>query len=482
MDRHEIGNTAHWSAYDFKELVAEKLRQAGCTVSQTQTIWSNDTAKDGTFQWQGQTYVYKCRHTSKKISRQEISILHAAMTLEGAAGAYFFASSEFTPPAREYADKIGIRLYDSQMLQSGNILMPLLSGTTSRQANPARLIHTNSVDIHIRKARDWARRSWARVSKNGRYAVHFIEGHLHVYSAKTGNKLTILRSDGEIRGFDQSPDGRMIAAIYRDTILIWRTGGWEKRVLKAPWIQDATGIRFSSTSSTLICWLTKNRIVVLRVVEGNVVWSKNIASECGAAAAVSTDHIAMSLSNGGVELFKSSDGALVHRWDDYRPVALRLSEGPFRMLARIQHDGKHLRDDVWAGDFKSGFSTPGIGCLSPDGSRYCYSWVPSEPGLVILQDLNSNAAVSRIRLAASLSTIFYNLKGSVIILGLAHGKTQHFECWDAHLQRGDKFLHVSSGQALQWNGLDDGGFITQEYEASRKGDTYTLHLKRYEPT
>lgn len=100
----------------FEKYIADLYTQLGYEAYVTKG--SNDGGKDVVMNKDGKKYVVEVKlyATNNKIGRERIQKLHSAMIDENANGAIYITTSDFTTPAREYAEKFGIELITSNEL------------------------------------------------------------------------------------------------------------------------------------------------------------------------------------------------------------------------------------------------------------------------------------------------------------------------------------------------------------------------------
>ena len=103
-------------SWQFEDAVADLFRHLGYKVKQT--AYSNDGGKDAILVKNGQKFLAECKRYApgQPVGRRDLQILFAAMMEERASGGFLVTTGRFAEPAREYAAKNGIELYDGDGL------------------------------------------------------------------------------------------------------------------------------------------------------------------------------------------------------------------------------------------------------------------------------------------------------------------------------------------------------------------------------
>lgn len=102
--------------HDFEKYVANLYSHLGYNTMVTKG--SNDGGKDIVMTKDGLKYVVEVKLYGNydKIGREKIQKLHSAQIIEKADRAIFVTTSEFTKPAIEYAESIGMDLVNADKL------------------------------------------------------------------------------------------------------------------------------------------------------------------------------------------------------------------------------------------------------------------------------------------------------------------------------------------------------------------------------
>ena len=101
---------------EFERYCADALENAGFTHVRT-TPASRDFGADVLAQKDGVTYAVQCKRYDRPVGVSSVQEVYAARDFYGMMVGAVMTNSEFTAPARQMAEKLGILLWDGQVIK-----------------------------------------------------------------------------------------------------------------------------------------------------------------------------------------------------------------------------------------------------------------------------------------------------------------------------------------------------------------------------